>query len=79
MAANVPAGSPLFLTTFAKSVDETYVARQPTAPIKLPGFKSTDLPLASRFVGCLIWISNLNVPAFSDGTNWYPLSHGAAL
>ncbi len=42
-------------------------------PTTLQAFQKTELPSATRFKQCLIYVTDETggaVPAFSDGTNW---------
>lgn len=43
------------------------------APVPLPPFSKANLPAASSYPGCMIFVPDEvggATPAFSDGTNW---------
>jgi hypothetical protein len=49
-------------------------------PFRLASYASpASLPRAADWRFGVVHVASIDVIAFSDGTNWYPLSKGAAL
>ncbi len=46
--------------------------------LRLPEYASADLPDATTATG-LVFVTDLGLPAFSDGTNWYRFTAGAVI
>jgi len=46
-------------------------------PTRLPPYSSASLPSASSYEGCMIYVSDLKVAAWSDGTSWLSCADGS--
>lgn len=79
MSIQVPADAPQWMHGVLHNIDRGYVPRVGNEPIRLPPYKSTDLPDAAKYIGRVIWVSDIKKPAVSDGIHWYPYTLGAAL
>lgn len=69
----VPRDAPPWAQQMADDVTRELRVRARGFPVVLAKFPKADLPLASRWVGAWIYVSDATggaVPAFSDGTNW---------
>lgn len=73
-----PAGAPSWWSRVAKSIRDTLKER-PGAPSKLWEVDSTDLPSAASYRGCIAYCPDLSQPVVSDGTDWFPITLGAAI
>lgn len=50
------------------------------APLQLQAFAdAAALPPAAAWIFGTVYVSDINTIAFSDGTDWFPLTKGAAL
>lgn len=58
---------------------ERFVRERPNAPVFLPEFTVATLPPAGTWKGAVISLTDLGVPGYSDGTDWFPITLGAAL
>lgn len=86
MALIIPPGTDKNIVDIFNQVDRDKADKAPRIPVGLPQFTSTGpnpqkdgLPNASKYIGCLIWVSDLNKLAYSDGSFWYPVTVGAHL
>lgn len=74
MAVVVDQSAPAWAHQMASDINadlERLQARR--VPVRLPTFVKADLPSASTYSGCFIYVSDEAggaTPAFSDGTNW---------
>lgn len=69
----VPKEAPAWAQTLADDVTRELRVRARGFPTVLAKFPKADLPLASRWVGSWIWVTDDvsgAVPAYSNGTNW---------
>ena len=67
-----PAGTPQWGIDLIRQIEAELLARS-LLPVKLPHFAKADLPSASTFRECWIYVTDDvggAVPAFSDGTSW---------
>lgn len=60
-------------------IERSFVWVVPTDPVALPPFLSTALPAATINRAKLIYVTDINTVAFSDGAFWYPLTKGPHL
>jgi hypothetical protein len=73
---NVDSSAPSWARRFADDVGaelERLRQQRRAAPVPLPGFAKADLPSASSYPRCLIFVTDEGggaVPAFSDGSAW---------
>lgn len=74
-----PAGAPQWLTSVLRDIERSYAPLFPKTPLRLASYLSTSLPNASDYPQGLIWISNLNTVAISNGTQWIKLTMGSAV
>lgn len=51
----------------------------PTGPTTVWGVASTDLPPAGRHPSAVVHVTDLNILAVSDGTDWIRQDTGAAI
>lgn len=51
-------------------IEQSYVSRNPKAPIKIPAFVSTDLPAAADWAQCIIYVIDKSTAAVSTGSGW---------
>lgn len=58
---------------------EQRLRERPKHPLRLAEYDSGALPDAAEWRNSLIACPDLGAPVFSDGTDWYPLTLGAAL
>lgn len=76
MKLSVAPGSPSSVVALARDVERQCVPVYPDAPIRLPVFPSTALPSAATYAHGLVWVSDLETLAASDGANWYQYTKG---
>lgn len=71
---------PASLRTFALSlVDAIRALQAPGAPSPLFACVQADLPPAAQWRHCVLWISDLNILAVSDGAAWIRQDSGVAI
>jgi hypothetical protein len=85
----VPRDAPPWAQTLADDVTRELSATAGSRGVRARGFPTVlarfpvaDLPLASRWAGSWIYVSNEvggAVPAYSDGTNWKRCTDGAVV
>jgi hypothetical protein len=69
----VPRDAPPWAQTLADDVTRELRVRARGFPVVLAKFPKADLPLASRWIGSWIWVTDDvggAIPAYSDGVNW---------
>lgn len=76
-ALAAPAGAPPWFPEVLLNISQRFLEKFPSTPVQLASFPSTDLPDAVKYRGCLIYVSDTNFIAMSDGAFWYPLTKGA--
>ena len=72
----LPPETPLWMVNIAKQIEQNFVDAYPKYPVRLPSFQSVDLPDPKKYPNSMIWVSDLNSSAYSNGINW--LSSGVA-
>lgn len=78
----LPAGAPSWLVNVLGEIEQMFLPVTPTQPIKLKSYDSSSaagLPDPTKWSNSIIWISNLNTAAISNGVHWYPVTLGAHL
>jgi hypothetical protein len=74
-----PGDAPPYITRLVRDIERA-LGEPPDTPVKVPSFAdAAALPSASRWIYGIVHVADINQLAFSDGTNWYPLTKGAAL
>lgn len=60
---------------------ETYLnaLEQPRKPVRVYACLQADLPPAADWSNCVLRVTDLNVLAFSDGSDWIRADTGAAI
>lgn len=58
---------------------ERFIQDRRGAPVRLYECESTALPDPVKWRGGLISLTDLECPAYSNGTSWFPFTLGAAL
>lgn len=77
MKLNVAPGSTV--AALAREVERQCVPVFPDAPVRLPVFTSATLPSAADYAHGLVWVSDLDTLAASNGTQWFRYTKGAAI
>lgn len=54
----------------SRLIEQDFVRRVPSVPIRLPRFASTDLPDPVKYEGCLIYCPDTLQVRVSDGVAW---------
>lgn len=74
------AGSPAWAQRAGQRISEAFSAiTNPQKPRPMPEYVSTLLPDPVRYRSCDIYVSDLTMTAFSDGTHWRRSDTGVAL
>lgn len=74
-----PPGAPMWVRGMLDQIRNGFIPRYGATPHRLPGFHSLNLPAAADHPRSLIFVVDLNRVAYSDGTDWYPLTPGSPL
>jgi hypothetical protein len=64
------------LSELAESLEQI---RRPQAPLALFSCAQGELPDPTKWTGCILRISDLNILAHSDGTHWVRQDTGGAI
>ncbi|HQT55798.1 MAG TPA: hypothetical protein PKX06_20310 [Phenylobacterium sp.] len=75
-----PAGLPPALAAWARSVvDALTQLQQPGRPAPVCPLLQADLPPAADWPTCVVLVTDLNILAHSDGSNWIREDTGAPI
>lgn len=74
-----PVGSPQWLYLLLRQMEQFFVWQVTRRPQRFATFVVAELPAPSDWSDCIIVITDTHQLAYSDGTNWYPLTVGSAL
>lgn len=74
-----PVGSPQWLYLLLRQMEQFFVWQVTRRPQKFATFVVAELPAPGDWSDCVIVITDTHQLAYSDGTNWYPLTVGSAL
>lgn len=69
--------APGWAQRFALRIATVFKAKQPSAPEKLWAVLQADLPPATAWPGCQVYISDLQKVGLSNGTAWTDTTGGA--
>ena len=78
MKLRAPEDAPQSMHKFARRIVEAIMEPWDT-PLRLQPYTVATLPPASKWVGGMVLVSDIPTIALSDGTDWYPITLGAAL
>lgn len=67
-------GTPEWFGRFIERIRFSFVRRSDIT--FLQGFQSTALPDPVKYYDCIIAVTDKGVPAYSNGTFWYPITLG---
>jgi hypothetical protein len=83
MKIALPSGLPPWVQGLATKIEQNFVSKFPTDPVRLPVFQYDDLtglglPDPSKYHRTMIWVSSfpsnqINLPAYSNGLKWITL------
>lgn len=74
-----PGDAPAWAARMIRDIEQA--SREPAdVPVRLKSFaNAAALPDPARWVFGVVHVVDINELAFSDGTDWFPLTKGAAL
>ena len=83
MTVKVPPNTDSVVTDLVRQLDYNKAEQFPKGPVNLPQYTSNaignqgGLPSANKHPYTLIWVTDKNTAALSNGTYWYPITLGA--